>query len=146
MVSTPTPACFATRPMVRCALALSMPGSMNPVVWYGVKVPSGISLVRGDREVRSLGSSLLTPYVSPGFMLPTGSRTAAMRGEGGEGGPAETRGPMKQRASISAALGAIVSSLASLSCCLPLGFAAALGAGAASAFLTTLRPWLLGLS
>jgi hypothetical protein len=33
-----------------------------------------------------------------------------------------------------------------ISCCLPLGFAAALGAGAASAFLTTLRPWLLGLS
>lgn len=31
-------------------------------------------------------------------------------------------------------------------CCLPLGFAAALGAGAASAFFTTLRPWLLGLS
>lgn len=53
---------------------------------------------------------------------------------------------MKQGASISAALGAIVSSLASLSCCLPLGFAAALGAGAASAFLTTLRPWLVGLS
>jgi FtsH-binding integral membrane protein len=30
--------------------------------------------------------------------------------------------------------------------CLPLGFAAALGAGAASAFFATLRPWLLGLS
>jgi FtsH-binding integral membrane protein len=53
---------------------------------------------------------------------------------------------MKQATSISAALGAIASALASLSCCLPLGFAAALGAGAASAFLTTLRPWLLGLS
>jgi len=33
-----------------------------------------------------------------------------------------------------------------VSCCLPLGFAAALGAGAASAFFATLRPWLLGLS
>jgi len=47
---------------------------------------------------------------------------------------------------ISASLAAILSSIASISCCLPLGFAAALGAGAASAFFTTMRPWLLGLS
>jgi hypothetical protein len=53
---------------------------------------------------------------------------------------------MKQAPTVSAAMGAMASALASLSCCLPLGFAAALGAGAASAFLTTLRPWLLGLS
>ncbi len=53
---------------------------------------------------------------------------------------------MKQGIGISASAGAILSSLASLSCCLPLGFAAALGAGAASVFLTTLSPWLLGLS
>jgi type IV secretory pathway TrbL component len=53
---------------------------------------------------------------------------------------------VKQGSGISVSVGAILSSLASLSCCLPLGFAAALGAGAASAFLTTLRPWLLGLS
>jgi hypothetical protein len=53
---------------------------------------------------------------------------------------------VKQGSGISLSVGAILSSLASLSCCLPLGFAAALGAGAASAFLTTLRPWLLGLS
>jgi type IV secretory pathway TrbL component len=53
---------------------------------------------------------------------------------------------VKQGSGISASVGAILSSLASLSCCLPLGFAAALGAGAASVFLTTLRPWLLGLS
>ena len=53
---------------------------------------------------------------------------------------------MKQGTGISVSVGAILSSLASLSCCLPIGFAAALGAGAASAFLTTLRPWLLGLS
>jgi hypothetical protein len=33
-----------------------------------------------------------------------------------------------------------------MTCCLPLGFAAALGAGAASAFFAALRPWLLGLS
>jgi hypothetical protein len=53
---------------------------------------------------------------------------------------------VKQGSGISASVGAILSSLASLSCCLPLGFAAALGVGAASVFLTTLRPWLLGLS
>ena len=53
---------------------------------------------------------------------------------------------MKQATGISASLAAIASSLASLSCCLPLGFAAALGAGTVSAFLTTLRPWLLGFS
>ena len=53
---------------------------------------------------------------------------------------------MKQSAGISAGLSAIVSSLATMTCCLPLGFAAALGAGAASAFFAALRPWLLGLS
>jgi hypothetical protein len=53
---------------------------------------------------------------------------------------------MKRGSSIPASLGAILSSLASVSCCLPLGFAAALGVGTASAFLATLRPWLLGLS
>jgi hypothetical protein len=53
---------------------------------------------------------------------------------------------MKQATGISASAAAIMSSVATISCCLPLGFAAALGAGAASAFVTTLRPWLLGLS
>lgn len=53
---------------------------------------------------------------------------------------------MKQGTGISASLAAIVSSVATIACCLPLGFAAALSAGAASAFFTTLRPWLLGLS
>jgi hypothetical protein len=53
---------------------------------------------------------------------------------------------VKQGTGISASLAAILSSLATIACCLPLGFAAALGAGAASAFFTTLRPWLLGLS
>jgi hypothetical protein len=53
---------------------------------------------------------------------------------------------MKQGTGVSASLVAILSSVATISCCLPLGFAAALGAGAASAFFTTLRPWLLGLS
>ena len=53
---------------------------------------------------------------------------------------------MKQGSGISASLVAILSSVAMISCCLPLGFAVALGAGAASAFFTTLRPWLLALS
>jgi hypothetical protein len=53
---------------------------------------------------------------------------------------------VRQGAGVSASVAAIVSSVATLSCCLPLGFAGALGAGAASAFSTTLRPWLLGLS
>jgi hypothetical protein len=53
---------------------------------------------------------------------------------------------MKQGTGVSASLAAILSSVATISCCLPLGFAAAVGAGAASAFFTTLRPWLLGLS
>ncbi len=53
---------------------------------------------------------------------------------------------MKQGTGVSASLVAILSSVATISCCLPLGFAGALGAGAASAFFTTLRPWLLGLA
>jgi len=53
---------------------------------------------------------------------------------------------VKQAAGISASLTAILSSIASISCCLPLGFAAALGTGTASAFSTMLRPWLMGLS
>jgi hypothetical protein len=53
---------------------------------------------------------------------------------------------VKTGTGISASFVAILSSVATISCCLPLGFAAALGAGAASAFFTTLRPWFLGLS
>jgi hypothetical protein len=53
---------------------------------------------------------------------------------------------MKQGTGISASLGAVLSSVATISCCLPLGFAGALGASVSSAFFTTLRPWLLGLS
>lgn len=53
---------------------------------------------------------------------------------------------MKQSTGVSASLAAIVSCLATVGCCLPLGFAAAIGAGAASAFFQTLRPWLLGLA
>jgi len=53
---------------------------------------------------------------------------------------------VKTGTGVSASAGALLSSLASISCCLPLGFAAALGAGTASAFFAKLRPWLLGLS
>lgn len=53
---------------------------------------------------------------------------------------------MKQATGTSASLAAIISAIATIGCCLPFGFAAALGAGAASAFVTTLRPWFLGLS
>lgn len=53
---------------------------------------------------------------------------------------------MKQGTGISASVAAMVSSIATIGCCLPIGFAAALGAGTASAFLTVLRPWLLGFA
>jgi hypothetical protein len=53
---------------------------------------------------------------------------------------------MKQASGISASLGAILSSLAIMGCCLPLGFAGALGAAGASAFLQRFRFWFLALS
>ncbi|HTU35083.1 MAG TPA: hypothetical protein VMF66_14875 [Candidatus Acidoferrum sp.] len=53
---------------------------------------------------------------------------------------------MKSGTGLSASVAAILGALASVSCCLPLAFAGALGAGAASAFFVTLRPWLLGFS
>jgi fucose 4-O-acetylase-like acetyltransferase len=53
---------------------------------------------------------------------------------------------VKQGTGISASVAAIVSAVATIGCCLPLAFVAALGAGAASAFFATVRPWLLGLS
>jgi hypothetical protein len=43
-------------------------------------------------------------------------------------------------------LAAVAASLASLTCCLPFGFLAALGSAGAAVWLTSLRPWLLGLS
>jgi hypothetical protein len=45
-----------------------------------------------------------------------------------------------------ASLGAIVSSLLTLGCCLPLPFLGAAGLAGASVFLSVARPWLLGLS
>ena len=44
------------------------------------------------------------------------------------------------------ASGAVLSSLATLACCLPFGFLAALGTAGASIYLAEFRPWLLGLS
>lgn len=53
---------------------------------------------------------------------------------------------MKQGSGIFASLGAILSSLATMVCCLPLVFAAAIGAAGAGAFLLKFRSWFLGLS
>lgn len=53
---------------------------------------------------------------------------------------------MKQGSGISASVGAILSSLATMVCCLPLAFAAAIGAAGASVFLLKFRIWFLGLS
>jgi hypothetical protein len=47
---------------------------------------------------------------------------------------------------IAASLGAMVSSLLTLGCCLPLPFLGAAGLAGASVFLSAARPWLLGLS
>lgn len=53
---------------------------------------------------------------------------------------------MNGRKFFAAPVAAIVSSLASLSCCLPLGILAFAGAAGAAAYLQTLSPWLLGVS
>jgi hypothetical protein len=45
-----------------------------------------------------------------------------------------------------ASLGAIVTSLLTLSCCLPLPFLGAAGMAGAAVFFARARPWLLGLS
>jgi hypothetical protein len=47
---------------------------------------------------------------------------------------------------IVASLGAMVSSLLTLACCLPLPVLGAAGLAGASVFLSAARPWLLGLS
>ena len=46
----------------------------------------------------------------------------------------------------SVSVGAILSSLLTLGCCLPLPFLGAAGLAGASVFLAGARPWLLGLS
>lgn len=45
-----------------------------------------------------------------------------------------------------ASLGAVVTSLLTLGCCLPIPFLGAAGIAGASVFLTSARPWLLGVS
>jgi hypothetical protein len=69
-----------------------------------------------------------------------------MKSEKNEALAPQGKQQMKQGSGISASLGAILSSLATMGCCLPLGFAGALGAAGASAFLQRFRPWLLALS
>ncbi len=53
---------------------------------------------------------------------------------------------MKLVSSISASIGSLFASFATLFCCLPFAFAAALGTAGASAFLLKHRMWFLLLS
>jgi hypothetical protein len=48
-----------------------------------------------------------------------------------------------KKSGIIASLAALVSAVATLGCCLPLGFLAAIGAAGAAAYLQGLRSWLL---
>ena len=50
---------------------------------------------------------------------------------------------MMKRTGISTALAAMVSSLLTLSCCLPVGFLGALGLAGLAVFISGARPWLL---
>lgn len=53
---------------------------------------------------------------------------------------------MKKWSGAAAPVAAILSAVATIGCCLPLGFLGALGAAGAGVLFTSLRPWLLGLS
>ena len=53
---------------------------------------------------------------------------------------------MKTGTGISAAVGATASALATMACCLPISFAAAIGTAGASAFFVRFRAWFLVLS
>ena len=53
---------------------------------------------------------------------------------------------MKPGTGFSASVAAILSSIATMACCVPLGFAAAIGTAGASAFLLRFRSWFLVLS
>lgn len=53
---------------------------------------------------------------------------------------------MKRWTGATAPVAAIVSAVATIGCCLPLGFLGAVGAAGAGVLFTSLRPWLLGLS
>lgn len=69
-----------------------------------------------------------------------------MNSENSETLAPQVKEQVKSGSGISASLGAILSSLATMGCCLPLSFAGALGAAGASAFVQKFRPWLLALS
>jgi hypothetical protein len=53
---------------------------------------------------------------------------------------------VKASSGITASVAAMAASFATLFCCLPVAFAAAIGAAGASAFLQRFRVWFLGLS
>ena len=53
---------------------------------------------------------------------------------------------MKDKGPAALSFGAVLSSLAALGCCLPIGFLAAAGAAGAGVFLQRFRPWFMGLS
>ena len=53
---------------------------------------------------------------------------------------------MAKKTGAFAALAAMLASVLTVGCCLPLGFLAAMGAAGAAAFLGWARPWLLVLS
>jgi hypothetical protein len=53
---------------------------------------------------------------------------------------------VRQGTGFSASIAAIASSIATMACCVPLGFAAAIGAAGVSAFLLRFRPCFLVLS
>ena len=53
---------------------------------------------------------------------------------------------MAKKTEMFAAMAAMLSSVLTLGCCLPLGFVAAMGAAGGAAFLSSARPWLLLLS
>lgn len=53
---------------------------------------------------------------------------------------------MKSWKTAGVSLGAMLTSLITLGCCLPLPFLGAAGIAGASVFLSGARPWLLGLS
>jgi len=69
-----------------------------------------------------------------------------MTSENNEARVPQEKARMRPGSGMAASFGAILSSLATMACCLPLGFASALGVAGASAILVRFRPWLLALS
>jgi hypothetical protein len=53
---------------------------------------------------------------------------------------------VRDKGSVALSFGAVLSSLATLGCCLPIGFLAAAGAAGAGILLQKFRPWFMGLS